>query len=85
MNMLTRSLPKSVSTSSHRSISTVKSDESATYSSLSTVLALAKESHPDFAVIKKNLPMIVDEKLTEFSKVNALKQCVKAMDNVLGS
>ena len=85
MNMLTRSLSKSVSTSSHKSISTMKSDESATYSSLSTVLALAKESHPDFVIIKKNLPLIVDENLTEYSKVNALKQCVKAMDNVLGS
>lgn len=81
--MLTKSLPKSVSTSSQRSMSTVKVDESATYSSLSTILALAKEVIPEYSIIKKNLPIIVDENLTEQPKINAIKQCVTIMNKVI--
>uniref|UniRef100_A0AC35G178 RING-type domain-containing protein n=1 Tax=Panagrolaimus sp. PS1159 TaxID=55785 RepID=A0AC35G178_9BILA len=83
LNMLTKSLPKSVSTSSQRSMSTVKVDESATYSSLSTILALAKEVIPEYSIIKKNLPIIVDENLTEQPKINAIKQCVTIMNKVI--
>lgn len=83
INLLSKSLPKSVSTNSHRSISTVKADESSTYSSLSTVLALATDEHSGYAVIKKNLPLIVDENLTELCKINSLKHCVQVLDNVI--
>uniref|UniRef100_A0AC34Q1Q7 RING-type domain-containing protein n=1 Tax=Panagrolaimus sp. JU765 TaxID=591449 RepID=A0AC34Q1Q7_9BILA len=85
MNLLSKSLPKSVSTNSHRSISTIKADESATYSSLSTVLALATDDNAGYAVIKKNLPLIVDENLTELCKINALKHCVQVLDGIISA
>uniref|UniRef100_A0A7E4VRX2 RING-type domain-containing protein n=1 Tax=Panagrellus redivivus TaxID=6233 RepID=A0A7E4VRX2_PANRE len=85
LHLLTDSLPKSGSSISSKSISTTttKSDDSTTYNSLNTVLALAKENIVESAIIKKNLPIIVDEDLSDTTKLNALKQCIIVMNQVL--
>lgn len=61
----------------------MKSNESTAYGSLCTVLALTGDTFPEYGAIQEHLPTILDSNSSDEQKIQALKSCVRILNNVI--